>query len=162
TAGSNSRFATAVYGIYDNRNCELTIAGAGHPAPILVRADGSGVERPESTGPLLGVFPDIEFGETTLKMRPKDVLVLFSDGFEVAFPKHDAVGDDRKRPTERYIGALTQAGKTGGLLEHAINTLEGQLDAQLGSLHQPDDITALFFSPSCEPVASEKNKQQAA
>jgi len=145
---SNGRFATAVYGIYDKRSSELTLAGAGHPAPILVHADGSAVGRIESQGPLLGVFPDVSFGETTVKMSPNDVLVLFSDGFEVAFPKHDAVGDDRKRPTEQYISELTAAGNTGGMLEHAVSTLEGQLDAQLGSLHQPDDITALFFSPS--------------
>ncbi len=94
------------------------------------------------------------------------MLILFSDGFEVAFPKHDAVGDDRKRPTERYIGALTDAGNAGGLLEHAIETLDGQLNAQLGSLHQPDDITALFFSPSFDAGrienAEEPETQQAA
>ncbi len=162
STGNNSRFATAVYGIYDSRTCELTLAGAGHPAPILVRADGSGVDRIESQGPLLGVFPDVEFGQTTVTMFPDDVLVLFSDGFEVAFPKHDAVGDDRKRPTERYIGALTDAGNTGGMLEHAINTLEGQLNAQLGSLHQPDDITALFFSPSSKPADNQNPVPNAA
>ncbi len=160
--GTHTRFATAVYGIYDKRTGELTLAGAGHPAPILVRADGSGVDRVESKGPLLGVFADVEFEQTTVTLRPNDVLILFSDGFEVAFPKHDAVGDDRKRPTERYIGALTDAGNTGGLLEHAINTLEGHLDAQLGSLHQPDDITALFFSPSAINAQTEQASQASA
>lgn len=161
-AASHSRFATAVYGIYDKRSCELTIAGAGHPAPILVHADGSAVARIESQGPLLGVFPDVSFGESTVRMEPNDVLVIFSDGFEVAFPKHDAVGDDRKRPTEQYISELTAAGNSGGMLEHAISTLEGQLDAQLGSLHQPDDITALFFSPSTKSTPIEQTAQATA
>lgn len=159
---SHSRFATAVYGIYDKRAGELTVAGAGHPAPILVRADGSGADRIDSLGPLLGVFPDVAFEQTTVKMNADDVLVLFSDGFEVAFPKHDAQGDDRKRPTEQYISELTAAGNTGGMLEHALGTLERQLDAQLGSLHQPDDITALFFSPSTRSTPVERTMHASA
>ncbi len=155
-AGEQARFATAAYAIHDKRDNTITVAGAGHPPSLLVRAGTGEVEQIESQGPLLGVFAELEFGQTTHQLNPGDVFIIYSDGFEVAFPKHDAEGDERKRPTLTYIQELTDAGSGEHALDHAIATLESHLDAQSGSLHQPDDITALFMSSagSLEPSAS--------
>lgn len=145
-AGDQSRFATAVYAIHDKRTNEITIAGAGHPPSLLVRAGAGEVEQVESEGPLLGVFPDVEFVQVTRTLGPGDVFIIYSDGFEVAFPAANAEGDDRKRPTMTYIKELSDAGSGLGTLAEAIATLEEHLDSQAGSLHQPDDVTALFLS----------------
>lgn len=145
-AGDQARFATAAYAIHDKRTNTITVAGAGHPPALLVRAGTGEVEQLESQGPLLGVFPGVEFEQTIHQMQPRDVFIIYSDGFEVAFPKRDAVGDERKRPTLTYVKELTEAGSGLGSLEEAISTLESHLDDQAGSLHQPDDITALFMS----------------
>ncbi|MFK7882561.1 MAG: PP2C family protein-serine/threonine phosphatase [Phycisphaerales bacterium] len=144
--GGSSLFATAVYGIFDARTGEVTIAGAGHPPPIIVRADGKSIDRVEPEGPLLGVFPDADFGQTTHRLEPGDLLILFSDGFEVAFPKAGSEGDDFKRPTLTYLDKLAHAGECGMPLAEAVEVLEGELDNAAGSLHQPDDITALFIA----------------
>lgn len=153
-AGEQARFATAAYAIHDKRDNTITVAGAGHPPSLLVRAGSGEVEQIESQGPLLGVFADLEFEQTTHQLNPGDVFIIYSDGFEVAFPKQDAEGDERKRPTLTYIQELTDAGSGEHALDHAIATLESHLDAQCGSLHQPDDITALFMScaGSLEPT----------
>jgi sigma-B regulation protein RsbU (phosphoserine phosphatase) len=145
-AGEQARFATAVYAIHNKRTNEITIAGAGHPPSLLVRSATGEVEHLESDGPLLGVFPDVEFGQETVKIHPGDVFIMYSDGFEVAFPNEDAIGDDRKRPTLTYLAELAQAGAGIGSLADAIGTLESHLDSSNGSLHQPDDVTALFFA----------------
>jgi len=145
-AGEQARFATAVYAIHNKRTNEITVAGAGHPPSLLVRSDTGGVEQIESDGPLLGVFPDVEFGQETIAMRPGDVFIIYSDGFEVAFPNKDAIGDERKRPTLTYIRELTETGSGIETLADAITTLESHLDKQVGSLHQPDDVTALFIA----------------
>ena len=150
-AGEQARFATAVYAIHNKLTNEITIAGAGHPPSLLVRSEDGEVEQIESGGPLLGVFSDVEFGQDTVTMRPGDVFIMYSDGFEVAFPNKDAVGDERKRPTLTYIKELTVAGSGIGTLADAITTLEEHLDNQNGSLHQPDDITALFLACAGEP-----------
>ncbi len=147
-AGEQARFATAVYAIHDKSSNTITVAGAGHPPSLLVRSASGEVEQIESEGPLLGVFPDVEFEQTTHAMEPGDVFIIYSDGFEVAFPAAGAKGDDRKRPTLTYIKELTEAGSGLGTLSQAIATLESHLDRQAGSLHQPDDITALFLSPA--------------
>ncbi|MHA7813473.1 MAG: PP2C family protein-serine/threonine phosphatase [Phycisphaerales bacterium] len=145
-AGEQARFATAAYAIHDKRSNTITVAGAGHPPSLLVRAGSGEVEQVESEGPLLGVFADLEFKQTTHQLNPGDVFIIYSDGFEVAFPKQDAEGDERKRPTLTYLKELATAGSGEHALNEAIATLEEHLDAQCGSLHQPDDITALFMS----------------
>lgn len=158
-AGEQARFATAVYAIHNKRTNELVVAGAGHPPSLLVRASTSEVEQIDSLGPLLGVFPDVEFEQESITMQPGDVFIIYSDGFEVAFPSINAIGDERKRPTLTYINELTQAGSGIGSLTQAIKTLESHLDNQIGSLHQPDDITALFVSSSdtTNPVKTQDN-----
>ena len=147
-SGGSSRFATAVYGVFDARTGEVTIAGAGHPPPIIVRQGGVSIDRVDPEGPLLGVFPDADFGQTTHRLDPGDLLVLFSDGFEVAFPAAGSEGDDFKRPTLTYIDKLSHAGENGVPLDEAVEELERELDNAAGSLHQPDDITALFIAPT--------------
>ena len=87
--GGKVRFATACYGIINCQTRELTLARAGHPFPLLLRADGS-QERIEPEGGLLGVFPEEEFDEATLELHEDDRLLIFSDGFETAFPEPDA------------------------------------------------------------------------
>ncbi|MBL4699356.1 MAG: PP2C family protein-serine/threonine phosphatase [Phycisphaerales bacterium] len=144
--GEQARFATAVYAIHNKLTNEITVAGAGHPPSLLVRSETGDVEHLESDGPLLGVFPDVEFGQETITLEPGDVFIMYSDGFEVAFPNKDAVGDDRKRPTLTYLTELADAGSGIETLGDAIATLESHLDNQIGSLHQPDDITALFLA----------------
>ncbi|MEQ8769567.1 MAG: PP2C family protein-serine/threonine phosphatase [Phycisphaerales bacterium] len=141
-----SRFATAVCGVFDSRTNSVQLAGAGHPPPILSR--GGVVERVETEGPLLGVFPEAEFPMVEFTMGPGDVLVIFSDGFETAFPDPSQTRDDVRLPTLTYLEKLhiASSGKTG--LHDAVRALEADLDAQAGSLHQADDVTALFVGPS--------------
>lgn len=153
-SGGSSRFATAVYGVFDSRTGEVTIAGAGHPPPIIVRQGGASVDRVDPEGPLLGVFPDADFGQTTVRLDPGDLLVLFSDGFEVAFPKTGSEVVDFKRPTLTYVDKLSHAGQNGVPLDEAVEELERELDNAAGSLHQPDDITALFIAPTGAAVES--------
>lgn len=152
--GGSSRFATAVYGVFDARTGEMTVAGAGHPPPIIVRQGGASIERIEPEGPLLGVFAGADFGETTVRLDPGDLLILFSDGFEVAFPKAGSEGDDFKRPTLTYLDKLARAGEGGVPLAEAVAELERELDGASGSLHQPDDITALFIAPTGAAVGA--------
>ena len=141
THGASGRFATAVCGELDPQTGALTVAGAGHPAPILWR-NGS-PERIDAQGPLLGVFPGDDFGEDRLTLSPGDTLLVFSDGFEVAFPDAGATASDLKLPTPAHVDRLTRAGEPGLSLEAGFAALESDLDVQAGSLHQADDVTAL-------------------
>ncbi|MFT5424398.1 MAG: serine phosphatase RsbU (regulator of sigma subunit) [Phycisphaerales bacterium] len=143
--GSSSRFATAVYGLIDTSTGEIRMAGAGHPPPIICSPGGS--RRVPTDGPLLGVFDEAEFTECVFTLNAGEVLVLFSDGFEMAFPDSGASGDALRRPTQTHLDRLAQVSSKSGL-RHAAVELNAELDKQAGSLHQPDDVTALLIAPA--------------
>lgn len=153
------RFATAVCGVIDVLTGETVLAGAGHPPPILWHRGEA--TRVETQGPLLGVFDGAAFDQAEFVMDPGDVLVMFSDGFETAFPDPGATGDGLKMPTMRYVEHLQAVCRGGAAIEDAVEVLDRALDTQAGSLHQPDDVTALVLAmgepvgaASCEAVRS--------
>jgi sigma-B regulation protein RsbU (phosphoserine phosphatase) len=72
---------TAVYGELDLTGPEATvrIAVAGHPAPLVVRADGR-VETTPAHGTILGAFADPAFHTCAVSLAPGDAIVVYSDG----------------------------------------------------------------------------------
>lgn len=151
---SGSRFATAVYGVLNTRTSVCDVAGAGHPPPIVARPEG--LERVETDGPLLGIFDDAQFNQKRLTLRPHDALVVFTDGFENAFPAAAEDSYSLRLPTADYIarlGGLGRACRDSGHFAESIEQFERTLDQQLGSLHQPDDLTALVLGPAAKKAA---------
>lgn len=149
--GESARFASAVYGVIDTRDRSVTIAGAGHPRPLCFRASGE-VDSVETPGGLLGVFAEEVYGQASFTMAPDDALVLYTDGFETAFPDAGADAYGRRTPTTHYLSQFAQLAhdSRGGLdLETAMTDLAQRLDQQPGSLHQIDDLTAIALT--CDP-----------
>jgi phosphoserine phosphatase RsbU/P len=65
----------------------LSVATAGHPAPIVLRADGS-VQIVDVHGLLAGVLPHADYAETEVRLGPGDGLLMFTDGiFEARGPQ---------------------------------------------------------------------------
>lgn len=169
--GGKVRTATAVYGVLNEKTLELHMARAGHPFPLLLRNDGREVRTIEPDGALLGVFPEEEYELTKLRLEPGDRLLLYSDGFELAFREATSPssaerslaaaaahladppaiiphgGADRLSEAAAalfenpYAHALRALGH--GTLDQAMHRLGESLDSQAGSLHQADDLTAL-------------------
>lgn len=75
------RFCTVVYGRLRlvSGGARFTLALSGHPAPVLLRADG-GVARVGSPGLPVGVFEGVEASEEVVYLDPGDTLVFFTDG----------------------------------------------------------------------------------
>jgi serine phosphatase RsbU (regulator of sigma subunit) len=137
------RFATAVYGLLDVPTGRVTLAGAGHPAALVLGPGG--VREIESTGPMLGVFAGAQFEQTQATVAPGEVVVVYSDGFELAFPDPARPG----KPTRGYVERMRTAAAgwelAAGGLGGAASVLDAALDAHAGSLHQPDDVTAVLL-----------------
>lgn len=148
---TGDRFATAVCGVLDSRAGTVTISGAGHPASILLGADGSAREIDGGDGPLLGVFPDAPFTERTFPMGRGDTLVLYSDGFETAFP--DPKGPESMAANQAYITHFAEIARRAHDAVEAVSLLAMDLDAQAGSLNQRDDLTALMLRRRTEALA---------
>ena len=138
-----SRFATACCAILNCKTNELQVARAGHPHPLILRADG-GIEYLEPQGPLLGVFDDEDFELRRYQLQPGDRFMIYSDGFETAFAEDDQHDITRYR-TE--FAKLTEAtpGQAMRMIEHIV-------DAQPGSLHQVDDLTVVMAGVTRDPA----------
>jgi sigma-B regulation protein RsbU (phosphoserine phosphatase) len=79
--GESMQTCTVVYGEIDTSGDTATarLAVAGHPAPLIVRADGS-VETTAAHGTLLGAFRDPAFHTCAVTLGPGDAIVVYSDG----------------------------------------------------------------------------------
>jgi PAS domain S-box-containing protein len=65
----------------DDDGFRLTSSSAGHPLPLVLRADGD-LEEIGKHGTLLGAFDDATRLDVTGHLRRGDTLVLFTDGLE--------------------------------------------------------------------------------
>jgi serine phosphatase RsbU (regulator of sigma subunit) len=74
----------------------VTVGLAGHPHPLLVRADGS-IERIGQTCPVVGWSLEASFAESATTMSSGDVLVLFTDGTLEVVAGHGATDDHQVR-----------------------------------------------------------------
>ena len=110
---SEDRFCTAACLRLEPEDAQagvgVDIARAGHPAPFLVRPDGS-VREVGCSGKVLGVFDDAELGDSSLRLMPGDALVLYTDGVtEARSPNGEFFGDDRLRRLLRSCSGFEAA-----------------------------------------------------
>ncbi|MCU1607412.1 MAG: hypothetical protein JWP46_3877 [Modestobacter sp.] len=98
----------------------VTVGLAGHPHPLLLRADGT-VERVGLTSPVVGWTLEASYTETTTPMSSGDLLVLFTDGTLEVVAGHGATDDQEVR-------ALL-APLAGGAAEDVARALDKTLSA---------------------------------
>ncbi len=77
-------FVTAVYGVLDMDNNELTYVNAGHNPPLWGKHDGN-IERLTRTAIALGVVTGEPVEQRTIKMEPGDNVFLYTDGLTESF-----------------------------------------------------------------------------
>ena len=128
---SSCNFCTAVYGVLDVSTLTLTYARAGHPAPTLVRRDGS-IEHLEAAGCLLGVFEEAKFEARQVILEPGDRVILYTDGVcdslaeDTTAAFTDIFGSDLALPQPDMMVAVTSG-----------------VEAACAQGKQTDDITIL-------------------
>ncbi|MHC4661299.1 MAG: PP2C family protein-serine/threonine phosphatase [Planctomycetota bacterium] len=101
-----SRYVTSVFGHLDGELLEFTFANAGHPAPVLFRENEKEPLLLQTEGGYpLGIIPDALYPETTVSLKPKDFLLLYTDGItEAQNTEREFYGEERLYETVRkYI-----------------------------------------------------------
>jgi sigma-B regulation protein RsbU (phosphoserine phosphatase) len=82
------------------------IVNAGHPPPLLRRADG-GIFALPANGPILGPLPQSRWSSLSTRLRPADTLLFVSDGvLEATSPEGVEFGTERLWSTFARDGAL--------------------------------------------------------
>ncbi|GLZ40178.1 GAF domain-containing SpoIIE family protein phosphatase [Actinokineospora sp. NBRC 105648] len=117
----------------DGRSAEVTLAVAGHPSPLLLRADGS-IEQVEVSGTVAGVLPEVSYREVRVDLAAGDTLVMFTDGI------YEARGEDGFYGMDRLLALLPNYAGAGP--EAVCEALEQDVVEYLGG--RAHDDMALF------------------
>ncbi len=84
---------TAFYLVADWRTGTMRYANAGHPKPLLIRRDARQVEPLANAAgksePVLGLFEDAAYRTSEVKLSPKDLVMLFTDGLYEVQDRND-------------------------------------------------------------------------
>lgn len=136
----DSRFCTVAYAQVEVRDggASVTVASAGHPRPVLVRADGR-VELLPCEGTLLGVLPDLHLDQLQVALDPGDALVLYTDGVTEARQGAHQFGD------ERLVEALRAV--AGGTADDLASGLDDAVRAFRGRAHDDTAILVARAAP---------------
>lgn len=118
-------FATLFFGVYDADARTMRYVNCGHPAPVLLRGNGTS-ELLDASATLLGAFRDRDFEERTLLLEPGDRMVLFSDGFSEASMEDGDV--DWAVETVCRLGRKRTNGLAGALASTAASSRREERD----------------------------------
>jgi serine phosphatase RsbU (regulator of sigma subunit) len=144
--GPQTRFSTVLYARLapGGRGVAATVASAGHPLPLVARADGA-VERLGRPGTLLGPFPRVRVRDDTARLDPGDALVLYTDGVTEARRGGEVYGEARLRTLLAARGDAT-ADQLAAAIEADVTRFQG------GPL--PDDlaVVVLRVQPGARPA----------
>jgi phosphoserine phosphatase RsbU/P len=93
------RYVTLVHGIYDPADGSVVLAAAGHPPPLLRRADGGVEPVAVQRSIFLGCASlNLNVSDRCLTLAGGETLICYSDGFTEAFtPDRTMFGLDRLR-----------------------------------------------------------------
>lgn len=138
-ASAENRYATFFYAQYDPHTRVLRYVNAGHNPPIIWREnregrDGHEIVRLEEGGTVVGLFPEFPYRETSLALKPGDVLVAFTDGISEAMNSADEeFGEERLMEAVQDCSGRAAADMIAALLE--------RVDAFTAGAPQHDDMT---------------------
>ncbi|MDG4805864.1 SpoIIE family protein phosphatase [Micromonospora sp. WMMD1120] len=141
-AARRSQLTTVLLGSLERlpTGLDVRIAGGGHPAPLLVTADGTVTPVPVGGMPV-GALTAARFAETRVRLGPGDLLLAYTDGVTGARGPRDAAvfGEARLRATLAAAAGQPPA----ALIDRVLAAVDDWLD---GQAH--DDVAMLALGAS--------------
>jgi sigma-B regulation protein RsbU (phosphoserine phosphatase) len=138
---SEVRSASLFWGVYYPDGDRLHYVSAGHCPGLLVHAGG--IERLESTGPVLGLLKNPHFTHEEVTFRPGDLLVLYSDGVV------EGANEQGQEYGEQRLFAVLRRNR-GATAEQVRAAILGDYRAFVGNAEVGDDVTLLVLE--ADPV----------
>ena len=129
-------FVTLFYAIFDPASGELTYANGGHNPPLIAHADGSSTILSTTAGVALGVMPDMDYEQSSIKLEMGDALVMYTDGVSEAMN-----GADEEFGMDRLQEVFTRSPPADST--SATQAVFDAVREFAGDTPQSDDITCL-------------------
>lgn len=137
THSSSNMFASVFFGVFNNSDDRIFFVNAGHDSPFVLDSDGNIISKLEPTGPVVGMFPDMNFEVKSIFLNPGDMLFAFTDGTTDAVNSRGEFFGE-----EKLINLL--ASKTTSAFSLLFN-LNFALSNHVGNSSQFDDITQVVI-----------------
>ncbi len=129
-------FVTAWFGILDLTDGTLSYVNAGHCRPLLCRGDGGCEYLTEPGGFVLAGMYGMTYRQTSVRLRPGDLLFQYTDGVTEANSEEGAMYGEA-----RLEQCLSEG--TPGNPEEALELVWAKVAGFQGKAEQFDDITML-------------------
>ncbi|MCU0801736.1 MAG: SpoIIE family protein phosphatase [Rhodobacteraceae bacterium] len=131
------QYFTLAYAEVDLTTGEVALVQAGHPHPVILRADGR-IEVIGGGGLPIGLIPEAPYETVAAHLQPGDRLMLLSDGVtECPSPQGDELGQDGLVTILHRLGEMTSP--------QLIEALQWELVSHHGKAEFPDDVSALIL-----------------
>ncbi len=139
THGDTSMFASVFFALLDPDTGVLNYINAGHEAPVIFSYKHI-KERLDTTGPVVGVFPDASYKTATTKLDHGDSMLIFTDGVT------EAQSAEGKQYTETRL--LDLLGNFNGSSDKLLPEILDSLNNFTNGVSQFDDTTFLAINRS--------------
>jgi sigma-B regulation protein RsbU (phosphoserine phosphatase) len=129
-------FVSAIYGVLDPARHTFTFSNAGHQPPYKRAIDSTLSTFAGGEGTVLGVVPEIEFGQESVDLEPEEFIFIYTDGVTDAF-------DAGRQPFSK--ARLEKCLAKGKFCEarRIVETVEDSVRRHASDADQSDDVTAL-------------------
>jgi len=95
SSAAPGKYATFFYSLFDQEDLTLTYVNAGHLPPVILHSSGTET-RLRTGGMVIGIFPDVQYQQETVRLQPGDIFASFSDGVTEAMnPQEEEYGEER-------------------------------------------------------------------
>ncbi len=142
----DDRFMTMVYLLAVPRpdGMAYTMANAGHPPALVVRADGH-VDTVRPPGIIVGVFDDAAYEQVELDIGPGDLVVMFTDGVT-----------ESRSPSGEFFGLRRLkdllAAHASRSAQEVVVAIENAVDDFRGKRPLTDDVALMVLRVHPDPV----------
>ncbi|HAA27376.1 MAG TPA: serine/threonine protein phosphatase, partial [Cyanobacteria bacterium UBA8553] len=133
--GDMGMFATLFFGVLDPTTGLLTYINGGHEPLFILNPEGGVKEHLKSTGPAVGMLPDMKFKICQTYLKPGEILFGYTDGVPEA-----RNCDGEFFTAKRLLSILEQSVTSASAL---IDHIAESVLTHTGQAEQFDDITML-------------------
>lgn len=136
-SSSINSFITFFFCELNMKSGKLKFINAGHNPPIVLDKKGN-INRLESCGLCLGMFPDVEYKAQTVVLHPGDITLLFTDGITESRNK-----ENKEFEEEKLVKFLKKKSKLPA--PELIKEIQKEVETFTADTDQMDDQTVVVI-----------------